>query len=179
MPPIMLTVTGATTQDTITKTKAQWRNLLLGNREPVVMTGDVKAEKLAFNPEEMKFDQTAQFIVQEICRFLFVPPPMVFASMSGQSITYANLSQSDSALLKYSLAVPMGRVERALSAILPAGQSVKWNYDAFLRADTATRYATYVLALENGWLNVNEVRALEDLPPIPGGDTYRTPGGQP
>lgn len=178
MPPIMLSVTSATTQDTITKTKAQWRNLLLGNREPVVMSGDIKAEKLAFSPEEMEFDETAQFIVQEICRFLFVPPPMVFAAMSGQSVTYANLSQSDSAFLKYSLAVPMGRVERALSAILPDGQNVKWNFAAFLRADTVTRYGSYDVALRNGWLNVNEVRALEDLPPIPGGDVYQTSGGQ-
>ena len=30
----------------------------------------------------------------------------------------------------------------------------------------------YNTALQNGWMSRNEVRRLENLPPIPGGDTY-------
>lgn len=49
--------------------------------------------------------------------------------------------------------------------------------DGLLRGDTATRTASYAVARANGWLNGNEIRALENLNPIPGpeGDEYWRP----
>jgi phage portal protein BeeE len=34
------------------------------------------------------------------------------------------------------------------------------------RADTSSRYAAYKTAIDSGFLTVNEVRALEDRPPL-------------
>lgn len=44
--------------------------------------------------------------------------------------------------------------------------------DAALRGDTKSRMETYRIQREMGSLNVNEIRAKEDLPEIPGGDIY-------
>ena len=44
-----------------------------------------------------------------------------------------------------------------------------------LRADTGERFASYAVARQRGWLSVNEIRALENLPPIEGGDTDLQP----
>jgi phage portal protein BeeE len=46
---------------------------------------------------------------------------------------------------------------------------VKFNVDGLLRGDIQTRYAAYQTAKQNGWMNADEIRELEDLNPIPSG----------
>ena len=43
-----------------------------------------------------------------------------------------------------------------------------------LRGDTKT-YDAYATAIQNGWASPNDVRAWEELPVIPDGDTYVQP----
>ena len=47
--------------------------------------------------------------------------------------------------------------------------------DGLLRGDTKTRYESYRVARETGWLSVNEIRGLENLNPIDGGDQFIQP----
>lgn len=50
--------------------------------------------------------------------------------------------------------------------------------DALLKPDIATRYAAYLVARQAGWMTSNEVRALENYPPVKGGDVLQiTPVG--
>jgi phage portal protein BeeE len=58
------------------------------------------------------------------------------------------------------------RIESCLDAEFPAGTSVKIATAGLERADTTTRYNAYKTALDAGWMTVDEVRALEDLPPL-------------
>ena len=46
----------------------------------------------------------------------------------------------------------------------------EFNHDALLRADLTERYASYQIGLNSGFMKPNEVRQLENLPPVPGGD---------
>ena len=46
---------------------------------------------------------------------------------------------------------------------------------ALLRGDTATRNAAFAIGRQGGWLSVNEIRALEEMEPIEGGDVYMQP----
>lgn len=41
-----------------------------------------------------------------------------------------------------------------------------------MRADSAGRASFYISGLTHGWINRNEVRRLENLPPIPGGELF-------
>ena len=47
--------------------------------------------------------------------------------------------------------------------------------DAILRADQSTRYNSYAIGRNWGWLSVNEIRAMENLEPIPGGEVFLQP----
>jgi phage portal protein BeeE len=47
---------------------------------------------------------------------------------------------------------------------------IKLNLDALLRASVKDRYAAYAVAIENGFMTVNETRKLEDMPPVKWGD---------
>jgi phage portal protein BeeE len=71
------------------------------------------------------------------------------------------------------------RLERAFASIMPSRQFVRFNTDAYIRADIATRYSVYQLGLSMGILNRNTVRANEDLPPIAGGEAYADPSAAP
>ena len=51
----------------------------------------------------------------------------------------------------------------------------EFKLDALLRGDTATRYQAYASAITNRWMSPNEVRALENMNPREGGDTYENP----
>ncbi|MGK9517718.1 phage portal protein, partial [Salmonella enterica subsp. enterica] len=48
----------------------------------------------------------------------------------------------------------------------------EFSVEGLLRADSAGRAAYYTTALQNGWMSRNDVRRLENLPPIPGGEIY-------
>jgi len=52
--------------------------------------------------------------------------------------------------------------------MFPRGTFVKANLDALLRSDTTTRYAAYGVGLDKGFLTLDEVRELENRPPLPG-----------
>jgi hypothetical protein len=48
--------------------------------------------------------------------------------------------------------------------------TVEFNFEGLLRADSAARASFYSQMVQNGILTRNEVRRLENLPPLPGGD---------
>jgi hypothetical protein len=51
----------------------------------------------------------------------------------------------------------------------------KHNVNALLRGDHASRSAYYVAMSNIGVLSINDIRELEDMPPVEGGDAYRVP----
>ena len=58
------------------------------------------------------------------------------------------------------------RVEQGLTELLPRPQYVQATRDALLRMTTIDRYAAHASAIGAGWKTVDEVRAIEDLPPL-------------
>jgi hypothetical protein len=61
------------------------------------------------------------------------------------------------------------RFERAFASWLPERQYVKFNGDAIVRADIETRWEVYQAARIIGAMNIDEIRAFEDQPPLPNG----------
>jgi HK97 family phage portal protein len=155
--------------------KRSFINAVRGNREPMVVGAGLDYEPLIVNPNDSQFIDLMQFTTEEACRFWRVPPAMVYAATSGQSVTYANVSQADLAYLKHSLEGHLVRIEKALTRLLPRPQFARFNRAAFLRSDTEGRFNAYEMALRNGWMSVNEVRALEDQPAVETGDQYLWP----
>jgi HK97 family phage portal protein len=137
-----------------------------GNREPAVMGSGVTYEPITVEPNNSQFIDLMRFTIEEACRFWRVPPAMVYAAVSGQAVTYANVSQSDLAYLKHSLEGHLVRIEKALTRLLPRPQVVRFNRSAFLRSDPGSRSEVVDRRLKNQTLTVNEARALEDEPPF-------------
>ena len=139
-----------------------------GSREPAVFGSGVRLEAMQVTPSDSQFLDLLRFEVEQACRFWGVPPSMVFLALSGQNVTYSNVTQDDLHFLKHSVEAWLVDLEDALSALLSRPQSVKFNVDSVLRMDTTTRYQAHATGLAAGFLTINEVRALEDLPPLGG-----------
>jgi HK97 family phage portal protein len=138
------------------------------NRTVAVLNSSTEFEPLAWNPTDAQLLETRKFNLVEIALIFGIPPH--FLAAENGSGTYTNVQQEALSLVKYSLQGVISRIEQALSQLLPYGTRVKLSLDALLRADTLARYQAHSLALTSGWITPNEVRALEDLPPMPGGD---------
>lgn len=167
------------TSDQAREIKDAFVAAISGTRDPMVMGSGLEYERLQIDPDDSQFIDLMRFEVENICRFFGVPPSMVYGAVSGQSVTYANVSQADLAYLKHSLDRTLVRIEKALTRLLPRPQTVKFNRDALLRADTLTRYQAHEIALRNKTRTVNEVRSIEDEPPFddPSCDEPGVPGG--
>jgi HK97 family phage portal protein len=140
-----------------------------GKREPLVVGGTGTGEpitwtSLSINPNESQFIESRRVGVAEIARTFGLPPEMI-GGEAGSSLTYATVEGRALDFVRYSLTPWIVRLERAIGDLLPRGQTVRFNVNGLLRGTTKERYEAHKIALEAGWLSIDEVRALEDLPP--------------
>lgn len=161
--------------------KAAFVNATKGNREPAVFGAGLTYQPIMVDPNDSQFIELQRFINEEAARFWRVPPSMIYASTSGQNVTYANVSQADLAYLKHSLEGHLVRVEKAHTRLLPRPQFARFNRNAFLRSDPITRSEVQDRRLKNKTTSVNEVRAQEDEQPFPDAQFNEPgiPGGLP
>lgn len=127
------------------------------------------------NPADAQWLEARRFNTTEIARLFGVPASLMLASLEGNSQTYSNVEQDWLGYVRFSLMAYLSEIEQAFTDLLPRGQEAKFNIDALLRSDTTTRYAAHKTALEARFLTVNEVRAIEGMPPIAGGDVLAPP----
>lgn len=137
-------------------------------REPVVLSNGLSYRPISVNADESQFLATLRLNATQIAAVYGIPPEMI-GGESGNSLTYANVEQQTANFVTYTLRPWMVRIEQALSALLPRGTFLRFNADAIVRADLKTRYEAHAIAINTGWLSRDEVRKIEDLPPLPDG----------
>ena len=135
-------------------------------REPAVFGAGLTYEQVQTTPDKTGFLDLMRFEVEQACRYFRVPPSMAYAAVSGQSVTYANVSQADLHYLKHSLNAYFVRVEYALSALVLRNQQVVFNRNAILRSTPMERHEVHGMRLRDRTMSVNEVRRLEDEKPF-------------
>jgi HK97 family phage portal protein len=151
--------------------KERFMEALRGSREPVVMGKGWEWQQIQLNPEESQFLETQRFSAAECARIFGPGIPEVLGYSDGKSsLTYSNVVDRDLHVLKYALNRWLRRLERLLSAFLPRPQYAQFNRDALLQTNTLQRYQAHASALSNRWKTVNEVRDVEDMPPVEWGD---------
>jgi HK97 family phage portal protein len=145
-------------------------------REPLVLGGNWSYKPLSITPADAAYLEVLARGDVDVARLFDVPGELIEANTSGSSVTYANREQRVQDLLAFRLGPAIARRERALTRLTVRGQYVKLNTAALLRGDLPTRYASYKTGLDAGFLDDDEVRALEDREPLPGvGSTDLSP----
>jgi HK97 family phage portal protein len=149
--------------------KDAW-NLTAGAKNGVAVLGNgLNYQPMYLNPRDSMFIESQAWNVQQVARLFGVPANMLLASVDGNSMTYTNMEQEQMAFVRYTLSQYIVEIESALSHLTTRGTMVKINVDSLLRSDTLTRYQAHKLAIDSGWMTIDEVRAIEDMPTV-GGD---------
>lgn len=138
------------------------------SRQPIVYGRDWDFEPISVSPNEAKFIETMRLSATQIANVYGIPPEMI-GGESGASMTYANTESQAIQFLQFTLLPWLTKLESALNVLLPPSQYVRFNADALIRADSSTRWANYKTARETGLMSRDEIRALEDMAPLPGG----------
>lgn len=134
----------------------------------------VSNNAVKMNPADAQLLESRYFGIEEICRAFGVPPQLVYHTDKASSWA-SSLEGMNLGFLMYSLRPNLVRIEQAITKkLLTASEREKYkpkfSVEDLLRADSQGRSQFYMSALQNGWMTRNEVRVLEDLPPIAGGD---------
>ena len=144
------------------------------SHRPGVLYGGAKFVKTGVDPEQAQMLQSRQFAVEEIARIFRVPLHLLQVATPG-AMSYASVEQNAIQFAQYTLRPIITKLETAYSSLLPGPVFVKFNLDAILRGDIQTRFAAYSTGQQSGFLSVNDIHRLEDMPPADGGDEYRVP----
>lgn len=102
----------------------------------------------------------------QVARALSLPAWAVDATVAGASLNYSNQASRNRELID-ALTGFMTSIEQTLSLFLPSGTEVKFDTAELLKGDTKDRYDAYAVALAAGFLTKDEVRARENLDPLP------------
>ncbi|MFF7180146.1 phage portal protein [Streptomyces sp. NPDC008121] len=143
-------------------------------RKPLVIGSDWDFTALSVSPEESQFVESMRLNATQIAVIYGVPPEKV-GGESGGSLTYSTVELNSLDLVNTTLRPWLVRLESTFSRLMPGREYVRFNIDAMMRTSTLDRYNAHGMSLAQGWRNRDEVRALENLSPLPpgqGGDIY-------
>jgi HK97 family phage portal protein len=139
-------------------------------RRPAVLTGGMKWRPVTASAADMEINATREQQVLQVARIFRVPSYLIGAK--GDSQTYANAEMAGQHFVTYTLMPWLRRLEDAFSSLLTRPNFVRFDVDAFLRADTLSRLRAYQLAVSTGIKTPNECRVTEGLEPYEGGDEF-------
>lgn len=152
---------------------------LENSHRPVVLDRGAKVNPMSINAHDSQLIESRQFEIREIANWLGLPPHKLGDTTRT---AFASLEQENQSLIDdgYDPWFVRWETECAAKLLSPSEQSsdtyfVETLRVALNRTDATARNALYNGAIQNGWMSRNEVRARENLPPIPGGDEFLVP----
>lgn len=165
-------------EDAAKRLKADWESMHRGSRNSNrvgVLEEGMEWQAVTSSMLDAQFIEQRKMSATEIARIMRVPP-WIIAADSGSSMTYSNVEQQVAGFLTFAVRPWLVFIEQALSAdddLYPADRSVwpEFYMDSLLKADASTRALVYKAGLAgHGWLTVNDVRRMENLDAVEGGD---------
>jgi len=150
----------------------------LGGVNKVALLDDgMEYKSLTVTPAEAQFLETNKNGVLEVCRWLNIAPHKL---KNLDNANYSNIYQQSTEHVQYTLMrwVKPQELEcnRKLFSTKERGSVyIKSNQNELLRGDLDMKQKYYTAAIYAGYMNRNEVRAMEDMNPVDGLDDYLQP----
>lgn len=127
---------------------------------------------IGIDPEKGQMTEARLFQIQEIARVMDGMPPAFLQDLSKG--TFANTEQQDLQIVKHNIGRRAKQFEDELNLKLfgqrRRARKVMHNLDGLQRGDFKSRNEALARGVQTSLLTPNEARALEDRPPLPGGD---------
>lgn len=158
--------------------KARWKERVRGRGDDIAVLGQgMRFQPITMPNTDAQFLESRQFQVAEIARWFGIPPHMLY-DVDRSTSWGTGIEQQGIQFVVYSLRPWLTRFEQRITReATPQGNYSKYVVEGLMRGDSAARAAFYTQMLNNGALNIDEVRDLEDREPLPGGlgQMYRGP----
>jgi len=177
---VVLEHPGLLSDDAYDRLKNSWemrhQGLEQSHRVAILEEG-MKIEQIGVPPDEAQFLETRKFQVTEIARLFRIPPHML---ADLDRATFSNIEQQSIEFVTYTLSPWLVRWEQSIyRALLTERERTEFYAEhlvnALLRGDTPSRFQAYAQGRQNGWLSANEIREMENMNPVDGGDVYLVP----
>ena len=176
----IITAPGRLSIEAIKRLKESWNRANAGlnaSHGTAILEEGMKYEKIGLDPEAAQFLQSRKFQVNEIAR-IFRIPPSYLADLENSS-TRANVEQQAIQFVRDCVTPYVRRMEVEINRKLfredEANYYAYFTVEGLMRGDLKGRYDAYATARQWGWLSVNDIRDLENLNPVEGGDIYLQP----
>ena len=162
-------------EEAIEAVKSQLKGRTISTADNLLLPFGIKYNTVSLTASDLQMLETRRYQKEEICGIFGVPPHMI--GDTTQAKGWSTMEQTMTEFLQLSLSPILTRIENAVvTRLIPRAELGK-NYAKFevgglLRADTTARANWYKTMNMIGVLSANEIRAKEDLNPIPGGDAY-------
>jgi HK97 family phage portal protein len=158
-----------------------WMARYSGNKNahvPAILNGDgADVKALNMSPEEAQLLATRSFQAADVARIFGVPPSMIGLSEKMAGWSGSSVEQQSIGFVKYTLQRHLVKIEQEINRKVfrrSLQLFTEFNTAGLERGDYKARNEGYRIALgrpgEAGWMTVNEIRRLDNLPPIEGGD---------
>lgn len=179
-PGIVLEHPGKLSEPAHKRLKKSWeeRHQGLENAHRVaILEEGMGLKEVGLPPEDAQFIETRKFQLQEMARLFRIPPHML---ADLERATFSNIEHQSLEFVIHTIRPWLVRWEQAIhrDIFLESERAVyfaEFLVDGLLRGDIAARYQAYAVGRQNGWLSANDVRQIENMNPIEGGDIYMVP----
>jgi HK97 family phage portal protein len=141
----------------------------------MVIEEGMKWSQTTIPPDDSQFLETRKFQVEEIARWYAVPPHMI---QSLERATFSNIEHQAIQFVIHTLRPWLIRWEQEVNRkLIPVNDDIYSEHlvDALQRGDIKTRYEAYNIGRNAGFLSPNDIRRMENMPEIDGGDEYLAP----
>jgi HK97 family phage portal protein len=151
-----------------------------------VLTGGASFHQLTIPPAELQFLEQMKYSDQKIASLYRVPPHMV-GDITNSTSWGSGIEEQTIQFVQHTLLPIIRKLEESFerSLLADTGYEMRFQVNGLLRGNIAARSAFYSALWNIGALSDDDIRAFEDLPPIPdgAGSTYyvplnMTPAGQ-
>lgn len=134
-----------------------------------VLDDGLSYKTISMSLEDAEWIEARKFSVIEVAR-LFRCPPVIIQSM--ESANYSNSVELARQFVTMTLRRHLVGWEQSISRQLLSESGRKTFFaehsvEGMLRGDSTNRASFYESGIQNGWLTPDEVRRLENLPPLP------------
>ncbi len=142
-----------------------------------VLEEGVEWAQVGLSNEDSQFLETRKFTVEEIARIYRIPMHLLQALDRS---TFNNIAHQSMEFVMYTMLPWVKRWEEAIHRDLLSETDQQTHFTEFavqglLRGDQKTRNESYAIGRRNGWYSINDIRRMENLNPVTGGDEYLTP----
>jgi len=151
------------TEDAIRMLKEAWRNLYSNNSDNVVVLNKgLEFQEASNTSVEMQLNENKETNSAEICKLFNIPVNIIKGTASKQEYTNA---------FKMGVMPVLKVIECALNRELLLEREKGSFYFAFdtkemLKGDIKERFEAYKTAIESNFMQIDEVRYMEDLPAL-------------